>query len=190
MQVYAKTDESDTGFIRAGADATFQVDSLPSETFHGRVSAVRLNAYSVQNVVTYDTIIDFENPEEKLKPGETAYVSIPTGHADDALLIPNAAMTVALPYAPEELEKIYKDRRIPSAAHTTHAGGSQVVWRLEGGDRPEPVAIRVGISDYASSQLLEGGLKAGDPVITGVTGAAGSSSGRAPIPGKAPVAKR
>lgn len=190
MQVYAKTDESDTGFIRAGADATFQVDSLPSETFHGRVSAVRLNAYSVQNVVTYDTIIDFENPEEKLKPGETAYVSIPTGHAEDALLIPNAAMTVALPYTPEELEKIYKDRRIPPAAHTTHAGGSQLVWRLEGGDRPEPVAIRVGISDYASSQLLEGGLKAGDPVITGVTGAAGSSSGRAPIPGKAPAAKR
>ena len=94
MQVYAKTDESDTGFIRAGAEATFQVDALPNEKFHGRVSAVRLNAYTVQNVVTYDTIIDFENPEEKLMPGETAYVSIPTGHAEDALQIPNAAMTV------------------------------------------------------------------------------------------------
>src|ERR1700682_4559364 len=79
MQVYAKTDESDTGFIRAGAEATFQVDALPNETFHGRVSAVRLNSYTVQNVVTYDTVIDFENPQEKLLPGETAYITIPTG---------------------------------------------------------------------------------------------------------------
>src|SRR5207245_4338239 len=39
MQVYAKTDESDTGFIRPGAEATFQVDAFPTETFHGRVSA-------------------------------------------------------------------------------------------------------------------------------------------------------
>jgi len=190
MQVYAKTDESDTGFIRAGADAFFQVDSLPNETFHGRVSAVRLNAYSVQNVVTYDTIFDFENPEEKLKPGETAYVSIPTGHAEDALQVPNAAMTVPLPFPPDELQKIYKDHKIPPAAHTTHAGGSQVVWRLAAGDRLEPVAIRVGISDYASSQVLEGGLKAGDSVVTGVTGAGGQAAGRAPIPGRAPAAKK
>jgi HlyD family secretion protein len=72
MQVYAKTDESDTGFIKVGSDATFQVDAFPTETFHGRVSAIRLNAYTVQNVVTYDTIIDFDNEDERLLPGETA----------------------------------------------------------------------------------------------------------------------
>ncbi len=184
MQVYAKTDESDTGFIRVGAEATFQVDALPNETFRGRVSTVRLNAYAVQNVVTYDTIIDFENPEEKLMPGETAYVSIPTGHADDALQIPNAAMTVSPPLLPGDLEKLYKEHGIPPAAYTSHAGGRQVVWRLASGDRLEPVAVRVGISDFAFSQVLEGSLKEGDPLVTGVAGGAGAGRrARLPFPG-------
>ncbi len=191
MQVYAKTDESDTGFIRVGAEASFQVDALPNETFRGRVSAVRLNAYAVQNVVTYDTIIDCENPEEKLMPGETAYVSIPTGHAENALQIPNAAMTVSPPVAPDDLERLYKERRIPPAAYTSHAGGQQVVWRLASGDRVEPVAVKVGISDYAFSQVLEGDLKDGDLLITGVAGTSGSGSqAKAPIPGRAPATKR
>ena len=81
MQVYAKTDESDARQIKTGTGVTFQVDAFPTEVFRGRVSAIRLNAYTVQNVVTYDTIIDFENTEEKLLPGETAYVTIPTGQA-------------------------------------------------------------------------------------------------------------
>ncbi len=190
MQVYAKTDESDTGFIRVGEEASFQVDALPNKTFRGRVSAVRLNAYAVQNVVTYDTIIDFENPEEKLMPGETAYVSIPTGHADDALQIPNAAMTVGAPLPPAEVEKLYAERRIPAAAYTSHAGGQQVVWRLNSGERPEPAAIKVGISDYAYSQVLLGDLKDGELLITGIAGASGSAQGKAPIPGRAPAGKR
>ena len=190
MQVYAKTDESDTGFIRVGAEASFQVDALPSETFRGRVSAVRLNAYAVQNVVTYDTIIDFENPEEKLMPGETAYVSIPTGHSDDALKIPNAAMTIVPPLPPTDVEKLYKERRIPPAAYTSHAGGQQVIWRLEAGDRVEPVAVKVGISDYASSQVLEGNLKEGDTLITGIAGSPAPGR-RARLPFRtAPAARR
>jgi HlyD family secretion protein len=191
MQVYAKTDESDTGFIRVGAETSFQVDALPGEVFHGRVSAVRLNAYAVQNVVTYDTIIDFENPEEKLMPGETAYVSIPTGHSDDALKIPNAAMTIVPPLPSADVEKLYKERRIPPAAYTSHAGGQQLIWRLADGDRIEPVAVKVGISDYASSQVLEGNLKEGDTLITGIAGSSGTGSqGKAPIPGRAPAARR
>ena len=190
MQVFAKTDEADTGFIRVGAEATFQVDALPNEKFRGRVSAVRLNAYTVQNVVTYDTVIDFENLEGKLLPGETAYVSIPTGHAEDALQLPNAAMTFAPPFPPADVEKLYKDRKIPPAAYTSHAGGHQVVWRLASGDRLEPVAVKVGISDYVFSQILDGTLKEGDALVTGVGGGSGSGSqGKAPIPGRAPVKK-
>ena len=93
MQVYAATDESDTGNIQVGTPVTFQVDAFPTELFHGRVSAVRLNATTVQNVVTYNTVIDFSNPDEKLLPGETAYVTIPTGQAQSTLEIPNAALS-------------------------------------------------------------------------------------------------
>jgi HlyD family secretion protein len=77
MWVYAKTDESDVGNIKVGKPVTFKVDAFPKDTFHGVVSQVRMNATTVQSVVTYDTIIEFANPELKLFPGMTAYVTIP-----------------------------------------------------------------------------------------------------------------
>jgi HlyD family secretion protein len=176
MQVYAKTDESDTGFIKPGAEATFQVDAFPNEVFHGGVSAIRLNAYIVQNVVTYDTIIDFDNPDQRLLPGETAYVTIPTGHADNALQIPNAALTWTPDLPPADLQRLYQKAGIPEAAHTTHLGGQQVVWKLGPGDALEPVAVKAGISDYAKTQAVEGKIQEGDRLITGTIGPAASGA--------------
>ncbi|MGH9814257.1 MAG: efflux RND transporter periplasmic adaptor subunit, partial [Candidatus Acidiferrales bacterium] len=97
MLVYAKTDESDVGKIQVGATANFKVDSFPTESFRGRVTQVRMNAYQVQNVVTYDTIIEFDNPDRKLLPGMTAYVTIPVAHAREVVKIPNGALR----YVPE-----------------------------------------------------------------------------------------
>src|SRR5579859_4911354 len=77
MWVYAKTDESDVGNIKLGKPVSFKVDAFPKDTFQGVVSQVRKNATTVQSVVTYDTIIEFANPDEKLFPGMTAYVTIP-----------------------------------------------------------------------------------------------------------------
>ena len=57
MQVYAANDESDTGNIKVGAPVTFQVDAFPNQQFHGRVSTVRLNPTTVQNVITSDAVI-------------------------------------------------------------------------------------------------------------------------------------
>jgi HlyD family secretion protein len=105
MQVYAKTDEADVGKIKVEAIATFKVDSFPRETFHGRVSQVRMNAYTVQNVVTYDTIIDFDNPDQKLFPGMTAYVTIPVASAQDVIEVPNGALR----YKPEMSEEKRKE---------------------------------------------------------------------------------
>jgi HlyD family secretion protein len=177
MQVYAKTDESDTGFIKVGGDATFQVDAFPNQSFHGRVSAIRLNAYIVQNVVTYDTVIDFENPDERLLPGETAYVTIPTGHAENVLEIPNAALTYTPDVPAADLEPLYRRFAIPEAARTSHAGGQQVVWKLVKGDKLEPVAVRAGISDYANTQLVEGKLQEGDLLVTGALAAGAAKAG-------------
>jgi HlyD family secretion protein len=77
MQVYAKTDESDVGSVKAGRPVVFKVDAYPKDTFRGVVSQVRMNPTTVQNVVTYDAIVNFDNPELKLFPGMTAYVTIP-----------------------------------------------------------------------------------------------------------------
>ena len=167
MQVYAKTDESDTGSIQVGTTVSFQVDAFPTELLHGRVSAVRLNAYSVQNVVTYDTIIDFENPDEKLRPGETAYVTIPTGRAQNTVLIPNTALTFTPDTPRAQLQAMYKQYNIPREATTTHLGGWQVVWKLALDKKPLPIAVQCGITDFNNTQLLKGDLKEGDTLITG-----------------------
>src|ERR1017187_9386148 len=77
MLVYAKVDESDVGRIRMRQPVTFKVDAFPKEVFTGAVSQVRMNPTTVQNVVTYDVVVEFLNPDLKLFPGMTAYVTIP-----------------------------------------------------------------------------------------------------------------
>jgi HlyD family secretion protein len=178
MQVYAKTDESDTGSIQVGTVVSFQVDAFPTEQFHGRVSAVRLNAYSVQNVVTYDTIIDFENPDEKLRPGETAYVTIPTGNATSVALIPNTSLTFTPDLPRAQLQALYKQYNISREASTTHLGGWQVVWKLDPHKKPLPIAVQCGITDFNNTQLLKGDLHEGDVLITGQQGGATAPSGQ------------
>lgn len=176
MQVYAATDESDTGNIKIGTDATFQVDAFPTDVFHGQVSAIRLNATMVQNVVTYNTIIDFENPQEKLLPGETAYVTVPTGHASDAICIPNAALRFTPEMAHKDLQDLYQQFNIPPAAATSHLGGWQVVWKQGRDKKLVPVAVRVGITDYSFTELKEGPVQASDVLITGEENSSGQGA--------------
>jgi HlyD family secretion protein len=108
MQVYAKTDESDVGQIKVGQRATFKVDAFPRETFSGTVTQVRMNPTTVQNVVTYDTVVDFANPELKLFPGMTAYIDIPVATANNALKIPNAALRYKPDLSAEQVQALYK----------------------------------------------------------------------------------
>ena len=152
---------------RIGAEVTFQVDAFPTATFQGRVSAIRLNTTTVQNVVTYSTVIDFENPEEKLLPGETAYITIPTGHAVNVIKVPNAALrfTPEMPY--NKLQELYRRYHIPASATASHLGGWQVVWETLSDKQLEPVAVKVGITDYSFTQLLDGNLKEGSMLVTG-----------------------
>src|SRR6266851_906872 len=87
MWVYAKTDESDVGNIKVGKPVAFKVDAFPKDTFRGVVSQVRMNATMVQSVVTYDTIIEFANPDLKLFPGMTAYVTIPVDTVQNVVTV-------------------------------------------------------------------------------------------------------
>ncbi len=176
MQVSAATDESDTGNIKIGTEATFQVDAFPSETFTGRVSAIRLNATTIQNVVTYSTIINFENPDGKLLPGETAYATIPTGDVSDTIKIPNAALRFTPSFSNSALRQSYEQNHIPAAATTSHVGGWRVVWKPEANGTIRPLAVRTGITDYTYTQLISGDLKPGDVLATGEQGA-GNSGG-------------
>ena len=132
MQVYAKTDESDVGQIRAGQKVNFKVDAYPRDTFNGVVSQVRMNSTVVQNVVTYDTIVDFDNPELKLFPGMTAYVTIPVATAGNVLKVPNGALRYKPDLPAQEITALYQKygipesagpRAVPSAAGVSNGGG-------------------------------------------------------------------
>jgi HlyD family secretion protein len=92
MQVLANIDEAEVGRMRQGQAVTFRVDAYPTDTFHGTVSQVRLQPTTVQNVVTYSTVIDVPNPDLKLKPGMTASVNIEIARRNNVLRAPAAAL--------------------------------------------------------------------------------------------------
>jgi HlyD family secretion protein len=189
MWVYAKTDESDVGNIKIGKPVTFKVDAFPKDTFRGVVSQVRMNATTVQSVVTYDTIIEFANPELKLFPGMTAYVTIPVDTVRDALKLPNTALRYKPPMTPEEILAAYQqfgiattDREQPTVEPPAPAAGTggvpasarvpkaetAVVWKLHSDNTMEPIKVSLGITDHAYTEvsaLLKGQLKEGDEVI-------------------------
>ena len=125
MQVYASTDESDVGVIHTGQIVSFKVDAFPKDTFTGRVSQVRLNATTVQNVVTYNTIIDFDNPDLKLFPGMTAYITIPVANAQNTLRVPNGALRYKPDMTADQLRALYKQYGLISdqTAGNQAAGG-------------------------------------------------------------------
>jgi HlyD family secretion protein len=185
MLVYTKTDESDVGSIRPGKVVTFKVDAFPKEVFHGTVSQVRMNPTTVQNVVTYDTMIAFDNPELKLFPGMTAYVTIPVANVQNVLKLPNTALRYRPPMDPEEVLRIYKRYGIeekqaaPSAVEAAPAGvesnrlrapktNNAVVWKLLPDNTLEPVSVVLGITDHAFTEIIsvqKNELKEGDSLV-------------------------
>jgi HlyD family secretion protein len=116
MQVYAKTDESDVGQIKAGQPITFKVDAFPRESFRGVVAQVRMNPTTVQNVVTYDTVINFDNPDTKLFPGMTAYVTIPVASATNVVKVPNGALRFTPDLKPDQLRALEQQAGITPKA--------------------------------------------------------------------------
>jgi HlyD family secretion protein len=198
MQVYAKTDESDVGGMKPGQKVTFKVDAYPRETFTGTVSQVRMNSTVVQNVVTYDTIIEFDNPELKLFPGMTAYVTIPVATVQNVVKVPNAALRFKPDLPANEMHALYRkagipeeidgagDAKQPATGRTTEnspppsrpakpATGprneTRIVWKLMSGKTLEPVSIKTGITDHTNTELTQvvnGTLGTGDALVTGV----------------------
>jgi HlyD family secretion protein len=92
MQVKASVDEADIGKITNDVQVSFAVDAYPNDNFSGRISEVRLEPQTVQNVVTYSVIIHVENPQLKLKPGMTANITMVVDQHENVLTVPNTAL--------------------------------------------------------------------------------------------------
>jgi HlyD family secretion protein len=107
MRVECSVDETDIGKVKEGQTCRFTVSGFPNETFNGVVTQVRYSPETVQNVVTYTTVVNAENPDLKLRPGMTATVSIVVGEAKNAVKVPNSALRFTPSLPQEELQKIY-----------------------------------------------------------------------------------
>ncbi len=161
MQVNANVSESDIGGVAERKDASFTVDAYPKEPFTGRVTQVRNAPISIQNVVTYDVVIEVDNRELKLKPGMTANVSIMTARKDGALRVPNAALRFKPPGAPIEKKKTD-------------------LWMLDSQGRPQSVPVKAGLADAQFTEVLEGQVREGDAVIVGLEASEGTNQKNLP----------
>jgi HlyD family secretion protein len=186
MLVYAKVDESDVGRIRANQPVTFKVDAFPKQVFTGRVIQVRMNPTTVQNVVTYDAVVEFENRDRKLFPGMTGYVTIPVAKATGVVEVPNAALRYKPPMDPDAVRAAYAKYGIGGGANDRMDadGGAAVVWKRLPDGSIEPVRIALGITDHTFTEVrsvLTGKLAPGDDVVTSTLTAKGAPAGPAAI---------
>jgi HlyD family secretion protein len=152
MQVYASTDESDVGMIRTGQVVSFKVDAYPKDTFSGRVSQVRMNATTVQNVVTYNTVIDFDNPDTKLFPGMTAYITIPVASAKNVLRVPNGALRYKPDMKPEEIRALYQKYGLTSGEQARAAGNGNSAGTGAAGRQARAQGAQGGGGDAAQTR--------------------------------------
>ena len=207
MQVIANIDQADIGLVEQAKSVKFSVDAFPGKDFDGKIEQMRLNPQNVQNVVTYNVVIDVSNPDQKLKPGMTANLTITIDERNNVLKVPNSALR----FTPQDAS----GQRTGSGGATGQArrrsqtegangaqqgnggvnfapasapvleGQTRVVWVLGDDGKPQSRRIKVGLTDGASTEVVEGDLKEGDMVITGQTlsGAKAPASSQTQTPG-------
>ncbi len=192
MQVDTSVAEADVGRLRDGMAVTFTVDAYPSEIFHGAVRQIRNSPQTVQNVVTYDAVIDVANPDLKLRPGMTANVTFVYAEKAEVVRVPNAALRFRPPadLLPGVSGNEALGSRAPPPVGSASSRGAgeardragpdqRTIWVLRGA-RPSPVRIRTGISDGSLTEVVQGDLQPGDAVITDSMGPPGAGQ---PAPG-------
>jgi len=163
MQVDTSVSEGDVGKLSNGLEASFTVDAWPRERFKGVVRQIRNAPQTVQNVVTYDAVLDVDNAGLKLRPGMTANVTFVHAEKDGVVRVPNAALRFR---PPPGLNK--SGGAAPSAEQgrlAVPAADGRPLWVLGDDGAPRPVRVKTGLSDGTLTEVLEG-LKPGDTIVT------------------------
>ena len=212
MQIDSNFAEADVGNIRDGEPVRFSVDAYPDRVFKGIVRQVRINPTTVQNVVTYTTVVDFDNPELKLFPGMTAYVTLPVATASNVLKVANGALRYKPDLKPEEVRSLFQRYGIEAPGGRSGAspakaaaasrppaqqGGSpaerapreprydvSVVWKLLPDGNLQPVKLKTGITDHTFTELTQ--VLQGGGLNEGdelVTGAKAARTASSPVGG-------
>ena len=173
MQVDTNVAESDVGRLSVGQPATFTVDAYPGVVFHGTIAQIRKAPINVQNVITYDAVVNVANPDLKLFPGMTANVSILVAHRDNALKVPNAALRLR---PPESL----LETPVPSVT-----ADETLVYVPGSNSKLRAIPVKTGISDGNFTEIVQGDLQQGQQVAIGVS----APDNQTPAPGS-PIPRR
>jgi HlyD family secretion protein len=187
MQVDTNIAEGDVGRLEVGMKTNFTVDSFPGERFLGKIRQIRNSATTVQNVVTYDAVIDVDNTDLRLRPGMTANVTVVYAERKGALAVPNTALRFRPPAS------LASSAPAPGAGHKrSHGDGgaadgydAKTIWVLRDG-APRPVAIHAGLSDGTVTEVVESDLAEGDLAVIDSQ----SADGAAPPLGSAAPMRR
>src|SRR6185369_7452613 len=187
MQVIANIDQADIGLVEQAKSVRFTVDAFPGKDFDGKIEQMRLNPVNVQNVVTYNVVIDVANPEQKLKPSMTANLTITIDERNNVLKVPNAALRFSPPRDSSNASaggqggqgqgrrrqqqqgdnsQGEQNNFAPTSAPVL-PGQTRIVWVLNQNGKPERRRITTGLSDGSATEVVDGELQEGELVITG-----------------------
>jgi len=158
MQVKASVDEADIGKLSDEANVQFTVDAYPNDVFRGKISEIRLEPQTVQNVVTYSVIIGVANPEMKLRPGMTANLTITVDSKNNVLAVPNAAFR----FTPDGAAGASSQ----ASQGQARRGNGSTIWILDENGQPQAKTVRIGITDGSRTEIIADDIAEGTPVIT------------------------
>lgn len=184
MQIDTNVSEADVGALKQGQPARFVVDAYPDREFEATMRQFRLAATVVQNVVTYNVVLDVENKDELLKPGMTAQVRLVVGNRQNVVRIPTAALRFRM--SDEEQEKELKKQKAKGSASASAKAAvpppapeddlafrskeestrSFKVFKVDDKNQLKPVDIKIGLSNFRYTEVLSGDLKKGERVVT------------------------
>jgi HlyD family secretion protein len=165
MRVMADVDEADVGKISEGMDADCVVDAFPGEVFRGHVSQIRFSPNNVSGVVTYQAVVEVDNPEEKLRPGMTSTITVRSREAHAVLRVPNAALRYR-PTPPTTPE----GKPIPQPPDPPLEKNTGRLWVITndklGAEQDETRVVSVGITDGVFTEITDPSLTVGTKVVT------------------------
>jgi HlyD family secretion protein len=190
MQVDTNVSESDIGGITEGKEATFTVDAYPGYQFAGTIRQVRLAPINVQNVVTYNVVVNVDNQDLRLKPGMTANVSIVVAQRDAVIKVPNAALRFTPPTVGQADRSTLGSKPTKEKGAEQAAGAGRVattlsrtIWKQGPSGELESMQVQTGISDGLATEIVSEGLSEGALVVVGIERPKGDRSGSELPPG-------
>ncbi|MGA2746022.1 MAG: efflux RND transporter periplasmic adaptor subunit [Candidatus Sulfotelmatobacter sp.] len=141
VYVKGKVDESDIGKVYLGQRARIKVESFKDKTFDGKVTKISPMGVEKDNVTTFEVRVSIQNPGGELKAEMTANAEIILEEHKNVLQIPEGAILYD------------KDKK-----------ASVEIPDPKGKDGKDKVAVNIGISNGAKTEVLSG-LKEGDQVV-------------------------